>query len=324
MLNAGKCKHFNIKAACVLTAVLVFAAAHQASGEEYVRTGYDSLKVLFDEAYGSGDYDTALEIANEITVITWPQHVNTLYNIACIYALKGEKVKAYDWLEFAVNAGYWDAGSIMNDDDLALLKGEPRFREIVRSAWSKGYIMMLERDERDEFQKPDMVMEALELKPGERVADVGAGSGYFTIPVARAVGADGIVWAIDISQEMLDYIEKRLEIEGLDNVELVKVERDDPQLPPGGVDLILMVDVFHYIKERTEYAEKLREGLAPGGRIVVIDYIPKPWDERPWGPLPQQQVPKETLNEEMKQAGLRIIKEYHFLPEQYFLVYGAE
>jgi ubiquinone/menaquinone biosynthesis C-methylase UbiE len=167
-------------------------------------------------------------------------------------------------------------------------------------------------------------MKTLALKPGERVADIGAGSGYFTIPVARTVGPTGTVWAIDVIQEMLDYVEKRANAEQLQNVQLVEVPRDDPQLPPGGVDTVLMIDTLHYIKDRAGYAKKLRAGLAPGGRVVIIDYIPKPWSERPWGPTPEQQIPRETIDTEFAEAGLKPVRVHDFLPEQYFVEYESQ
>ena len=102
------------------------------------------------------------------------------------------------------------------------------------------------------------------------------------------------------------------------------IQGDDPQLPAGGVDTILMVDTIRYVQELTEYARKLRAGLAPGGRLVIIDYRPKPWEERPWGPLPEQQIPRETLDTELAAAGLKPVKAHEFLPEQYFLIYGTE
>jgi ubiquinone/menaquinone biosynthesis C-methylase UbiE len=167
-------------------------------------------------------------------------------------------------------------------------------------------------------------MAALGLKKGERVADIGAGSGYFTIPVARAVGPEGAVWALDIEPFMVDYVEKRAREAGLKNVKPVLVQKDDPALPPGGVDTILMVDTYHYVRNRAEYAKKLRAGLAPGGRVVIIDYIPKTWEERPWGPLPHNQFPKETVDAEMAAAGLKPVKVHDFLTEQYFVEYRAE
>lgn len=313
----------------VIIIILACAAppAYPAGEEREKLPGYDSLKVQFDKAYGDENYERALELAKQIDEIVAPRHWDNLYDMACLHALRGDKSKAYEYLYKAVDAGFWNARQMMEDGDLASLKGEDLHKHLVRGAWANGYIWMLEREEREDFQKPDEVMRALELEAGETVADIGAGSGYFTIPVAKAVGPEGKVLAIDISQHMLDYLERRIKAEKLENIELRKVERDDPRLPPGGVDLILMVDTIHYTLERearTAYARKLREGLAPGGRVVIIDYIPKSLEERPWGPPPQQHLPKETLNEDMAKGGLTVIKEYDFLTEQYYVVYGAE
>lgn len=315
-----------------LSISLAIGSAHAVTkpveGQEMMNAAaYDTLKIKFDEAYNAGDYEKALEIAKQMDEAVAPHHWDNLYNIACLNALRGNKPKAYEFLYKAVDSGFWNARQMMEDEDLASLKGDDLHRYLVRSAWANGYIWMLEREEREEFQKPDEVLKALELKAGQTVADIGAGSGYFTIPIAKAVGPEGKVLAIDISQHMLDYIGRRIKAEQLENVELRKVERDDPELPEGGIDLILMVDTIHYImsgEERTAYAKKLREGLAPGGRLIIIDYIPKPWDERPWGPPPEQHLSKETLNKEMATAGLTVINEHDFLPEQYFVVYGAE
>lgn len=186
------------------------------------------------------------------------------------------------------------------------------------------YLAMLERPEREAFQKPQQVLAALAFRPGERVADIGAGSGYFTIPAARAVGPSGIVWALDIRQPMLDYIARRIESEKLANVKLKLVTPTDPQLPPASVDTILMVDVYHYIhyeKRGADYAQKLRPPLAPGGRVVIIDYTPKPFSERPWGPPEVQQMSRKTLDGYMAAGGFKPLKEHSFLPEQYFVEY---
>jgi SAM-dependent methyltransferase len=293
-----------------------------AYGEE--SADLNDLQLKFDAAYEGGEYRKAIEIAKQMNNIVEPIHVETLCNIARLHCMLGEKIKAYEWLQMAVGAGYWDVRKLREDECFKEFSEENRFRTLARAAWANGYIAMLEREERDEFQKPDEVMKALALKPGERVADIGAGSGYFTVRVAKAVGKTGVVWAIDAMQEMLDYLEKRLDAEQLDNVKLVKVERDDPQLPPGGVDTILLVDTWHYIEDAGGYAKKLREGLAPGGRVVIIDYIPKSWEERPWGPHPRQQRSREKVDEEMAEGGLKPVQVFDFLPEQYFVVYGVE
>lgn len=184
---------------------------------------------------------------------------------------------------------------------------------------AERYIAMLERKERDVFQKPDDVMRTLALRPGERVADVGAGSGYFTLRVARAVGPTGRVLAIDINPDLLEFLDRRAKEAGLANVVSRRVEKDDPDLPPAGIDTILMVDTFHYIKERAAYARKLRAGLAPGGRIVVIDYLL--WAGCPGAPRPERRLSRESVDEAMAAAGLAPSKVHEFLPEQFFVEY---
>jgi SAM-dependent methyltransferase len=292
-----------------------------AQDREYKPSDYDSLRILFDEAYESKDYEAAIDIGKEALETVAPAHFETLYDIACLYALSGDRWKAYRFLQMAVDAGFWNARGMMQDEDLANLRGEDHFRNLVRGAWANGYAWLLERDERDEFQKPDEIMEILAFREGEKVADIGAGTGYFTSRVAKAVGPTGEVLAHDISQEMLDFLGERVKAEQLGNVILKKVERDDPLLPAAGVNTILMVDTIHYIKERTAYAKKLREALAPGGRLVIIDYRVKPFEERPWGPPPEQQIPKEQLNAEIEAAGFTRTADHDFLPEQYFMVY---
>ncbi len=235
----------------------------------------------------------------------------------------GHKEQAYEWLKITFEAGFGSFGDLRKDEDFASIRDEDRFKKMVRRTHIGRYIEMLERPEREDFQKTEEIMKRLAFKPGEKVADIGAGSGYFTIPIAKAVGPEGVVWAIDIRRELLDYIADRLEEEKLENVRLQLVDPDDPQLPLGKVDTILLIDTWHYIRN-PEYAKKLRPGLAAGGRVVVIDYIPKPWEERPWGPPPEQHTTIEEINTHFGEAGLRLAQSYNFLPEQYFLVYTAE
>jgi ubiquinone/menaquinone biosynthesis C-methylase UbiE len=319
-----------VRSALVLIAAIIVAsspATAPAQVTEESGTGVEALAGLqadYEKAMSEGRYDDAVGIVGKIAGIAWPLHTDCMFNTARALSRAGKRSEAYQYLFWAVDSGFWDMDRMMKEPDFESLREEPLFRKLARTARANGYIWMLERDEREEFQMSDRIMESLDLRPGLRVADLGCGSGYFTIPVARAVMPGGTVLAIDAWQEMLDYLERRLEIEGLGNVEPVKVERDDPRLPPAGVDLILMVDVYHYIQERIEYGKKLRAGLAPGGRLVVIDYIPKSLEERPWGPPPQQHLSKEQLTADLEQAGLRLVKEYDFLPEQYFVVYEAQ
>jgi ubiquinone/menaquinone biosynthesis C-methylase UbiE len=283
----------------------------------------ETLRAEFVKAYESKQYEKALEIAEETFWVTAQPHIDSLYNIAAMHVVLGDHEKAYEWLQKSLDAGFWDFRHLREDEDFAAIRDEERFREMTRAAWSKQYIAMLEREEREEFQQPGKVMQTLAIKPGERVADVGAGSGYFTVRLAQAVGPQGVVLATDIRQEMLDYLAERLEKQKITNIDLKLVPKDDPQLPAEAIDTILMVDVWHYIRD-PEYAKKLAAALAPGGRLVVIDYRPKPWEERPWGPPPVQQTPREELDAHMAEAGLKPLRVHDFLSEQYFVEYGTE
>lgn len=282
-----------------------------------------SHRAAYAAARAAGDLTTALEAAEEAYWITAEPHIESLYTLAATNAAAGNREEAYDWLQKALDAGLWNFKQLRTDEDFAGIREDERFRTMVRAAWARQYIEMLERDEREAFQQPDRVMATLAIRPGERVAEVGAGSGYFTVRVARAVGTDGFVVATDIRQEMLDYLEERLRHEGLENVRLVLAPGDDPSLPDAGLDTILMIDVWHYIRDPS-YAKKLRAALAPGGRLVIIDYRPKPFDERPWGPPPVQQTPRAELDAHMAEAGLKPVRVHEYLEEQYFVEYAAD
>ncbi|BDU72548.1 class I SAM-dependent methyltransferase [Mesoterricola silvestris] len=284
----------------------------------------DPLPARLEEARKAADPARALALAEALNEQVEPIHVESLFLLASAYARLGNRPKAYEWLQRAVDAGFWDVDAIREGEAFKAFRGEPRLKALARQAWAKGYLSMLERKERAAFQKPERILASLAFRPGERVADVGAGSGYFTVPVARAVGPTGSVLAVDILQDMLDYVERRAQAEQLTNIKLLRSRADDPMLPAAGADTILLVDVLHYVKERTPFAVKLKAGLAPGGRIVVIDYIPKPMSERPWGPSVDQQFSRDTMDREMAAAGLKRVQAFDYLPEQWFAVYGAE
>ncbi|MBN2072162.1 MAG: class I SAM-dependent methyltransferase [Candidatus Krumholzibacteriota bacterium] len=304
--------------------VLCLFSTPRLFAQEKESADIETLREEFATAYESGDYSTALEKAKKMNETLEWDHAEALFNIARTHSRLGNDMETYIWLKRAIDAGYWWARGIMDEKDLERFRAEPWFRELVRYAWSKGYASLLEREDRGESQYPDKVMESLDLKPGLRIADIGAGTGYFTVRFARAVGPDGKVWARDISQEMLDYLEKRLEVEKIDNVELVKVGPEDPLLEKGSMDMIFMIDTIHYVKDRAAYAKKVLDGLAPGGKFVIIDYRPKPMEERPWGPPPEQQIPRETMDEDMEGAGFKVVGSYDYLPEQYFVIYQAK
>jgi len=181
-----------------------------------------------------------------------------------------------------------------------------------------AYIRALEDPRRNEWQKPDQVVEHLGLKPGEAVADIGAGSGYFTLRFAD-VGPTGKVYAVDIDQGMLDYLRERAKKGHVENIELVLAEPHDPKLPPASVDVIFVCDTLHHIPDRATYYPLLVRALRPGGRLVNIDFHKKPL---PLGPPLEMKIAKGDMIEEVKLAGFHLVKEFDFLPYQYFLVFA--
>ena len=169
--------------------------------------------------------------------------------------------------------------------------------------------------ERDAWQKPHEVVRTLALKPDARVADLGAGTGYFSARLANML-PQGRVYAVDIEPDMVRYLEARAKREGLRNLTAVAGKPDDPRLPEK-VDLILLVDVYHHIEDRARYFSKLRASLRPGGRIAIIDFRL----DSPEGPPPAARIAPETVRAEMKAAGHTLAAEHPFLPYQYFLVF---
>lgn len=274
-------------------------------------------------AEASRDWAGALEAAVRLEASVEEEHAEAVYRVARLHALLGHREEACESLERLSQAGLFDVSRVRQDEAFASLREDERFKKAVRAIWFRGYLWLLERPERDAYQKPDQVMAALAFRPGERVADVGAGSGYFARRISKAVGPTGVVWAIDIAPEVLEYLDTRARRERLANVRIERVQPDDPQLPPGGVDTILMVDTLHYIKgpARGAYARKLRAGLAPGGRVVVIDFVPKSLEVRPWGPPPEQKMSREEVDAAMAEAGLVPARVHDFLTEQFFVEY---
>lgn len=276
-----------------------------------------------DQAIAAKEWARAAALAEELNGPVEERHVASLHRVARLHALLGHGKEAYEWLKRAADAGVVDVYDVRKDEAFAFLRGDERFKALLRAMWVKGYVAMLERPDREGFQMPGKVMEALAFRPGERVADVGAGSGYFTLRVAKAVGPSGSVLAVDIAPELLEHLAGRARDAGLANVKTQLVGKNDPRLPREGIDTVLMVDMLHYVKapDRPAYARKLRAGLAPGGRVVVVDYVPKTPEERPWGPPPEQNMSRAEVDGAMAAAGLFPARVHDFLPEQFFVEY---
>ncbi len=166
---------------------------------------------------------------------------------------------------------------------------------------------------RDAWQKPDAVIAAMKITPGMTVADVGAGTGYFETYLSRAVGPGGRVLALDIEPDMIKHLQRRAAAQHWTNVDPVLVAVDDPRLPAGKVDRILVVDTWHHIPARDAYARKLRDALAPGGAVFVVDFAA----DSPRGPPKALRVAPEQVMRELGGAGLTAAVEPVGLPTQY-------
>jgi SAM-dependent methyltransferase len=176
----------------------------------------------------------------------------------------------------------------------------------------------LDREERDIEEAPDAALDALGLTPGLVVADVGAGSGYMTVRMARRVGADGHVYATDIQPEMITLLQERLVDEKIANVTPVLGLVDDPKLPEGAIDLELLVDVYHEFSEPQEMLRGLRKALKPGGRLVLLEYRKE--DPR----IPILELHKMTVDEaeqEVEAEGFELTSVDERLPRQHILVF---
>ena len=186
------------------------------------------------------------------------------------------------------------------------------------------YLDRLDRPERDQDQKPAQVVDALELKPGMHVADLGAGSGYFTRRFVEAVGETGKVYVIDVEPEALKYVEESLiRMHRRFEAEFILARPDNPKIPVESVDLIFVCDTYHHLEDRADYFRNVKTSLKPGGRIALIDFY---HDERSGdlGFPKRHLVPREKVIEEMTAAGYRLSKEHRFLPKQYFLEFTRE
>jgi len=168
------------------------------------------------------------------------------------------------------------------------------------------------------WQRPDRVVRALGLERGDVVAEVGAGPGYFTARLARAVGPSGRVYALDPEPRALDVLRRRLD--GVGNVTPVLNRDDDPMLPARSCDVVVIVNVYHHFDDGPDFLRRVARCLKRGGRLVNVD-----WDKRetPKGPPLEHRVSREAFLHVARRAGLELRDEHHFLPYQYFLVLRA-
>lgn len=184
-----------------------------------------------------------------------------------------------------------------------------------------AYIGKMEDPGREVWQRPDEVVNALGVAPGDAVADVGAGPGYFALRLARAVGPLGTVYAVDVVPEMVAVLRERLDRAGVGNVAPILARDGDPMLPPAACDLVLVVDTFHHFPDGAAYLRSLASRLKPGGRIANVDFHKR---ETPVGPPLDHRVAREDFLCAAREAGLALDREWTFLPYQYFVALRPE
>ena len=183
----------------------------------------------------------------------------------------------------------------------------------------KSYIGALEDPKRDAYQKPHEVLTALNIKPGEVIADIGAGSGYFTFRLSHFVGDKGKIYAVDVSPDMVRHVNRRIRETKVTNVVTILADNDDPLLADQSVNRFFICDVWHHVENQSKYLSLMKKMLKPGGEIVMIDFHKK---ELPFGPPMQMKIAREELVKQLEANGFKLSKEHTFLPHQYFLVFA--
>ena len=205
-------------------------------------------------------------------------------------------------------------GSIAQSPTPQMKHGEePGYHHSFGNAetWAKEF----DDPKRDAWQKPEAILDALQLAQTARVADIGAGTGYFSVRIAKRV-PDGKVFAADVEPDMLRYLGERAHREQLHVLQPVQASADTPNLPEP-VDVALIVDTYHHIDDRVEYFSRLKSSLRPGGRLAIVDFK----TDAPEGPPPERRIAPEKVIAELEQAGYALVGRHDFLPRQYFLVF---
>ena len=171
-------------------------------------------------------------------------------------------------------------------------------------------------DDRDEWQRPERVIETLAIAPGQSIADLGSGGGYFTFRLADATGPEGRVYAVDVDAAMNERLEGIAKERGAENVAVVLADFDDPKIPEP-VDLIFTSNTYHHIEDRVAYFERAARYLRPEGRIAVVEYKHEGFLQRVLGHATEENI----IRAELEQAGYTLASEHDFIEQQHFLIF---
>jgi ubiquinone/menaquinone biosynthesis C-methylase UbiE len=192
-------------------------------------------------------------------------------------------------------------------------------REIAQTMHYTGAPWLV-RESRQREEDCRLLLEALEVKEGQRICDLGCGNGFYTLELARRVGPEGVVYAVDIQPEMLRMLARRAAEEGLTNIRPILGTFIDPRLPKGEVDMVLCVDVYHEFSHPEQMLSRIRESLAEGGHLVLAEFR----GEDPAVPIkPLHKMTKAQIRSELEPAGFRVVREFDRLPWQHLVFLGA-
>jgi len=189
--------------------------------------------------------------------------------------------------------------------------------EYAEQTSAKRWEAHFEREGREVFEERDAILAKLGLREGMAVADVGAGSGLFTLALAERVGPEGKVYAVEVQAYFLDHIGQKARKAKLENVALVRAKQDSAGLPEGSVDLVLMCDSYHHVEQPAAYLASLRAALRPGGRLVIVDYIAIEGQTEAWRLEHVRATPAE-FRAEIESAGFRFVRAHEGVLEKNF------
>ena len=248
----------------------------------------------------------ATSIAHRERRPTAPQNATL---VACVFLLAAALAAAAD------SAARYETRAAHDPDGI----GKFYFGREIAHVMGPGGIVWLEREERETEERPQAVIDALDIEPGQTIADLGAGSGYYSFRIAPLVGPKGRVLAIDVQPEMLRTIEARARRERVNNLETVRASAYDPHLAPSSVDLVFMVDVYHELEYPYEVMTHVRDALKPGGRIALIEYR----KEDPAVAIKEvHKMSEEQIVRELTAAGFKHLRTVRTLPTQHLVLFG--
>lgn len=181
-----------------------------------------------------------------------------------------------------------------------------------------AWVERFESEGREVFDHRKEIIRALGLKPGMAVADIGCGTGLFTLQLAKGVGESGQVYAVDIVEEFLRFIEQRADAAGWENLETVLCKEDSVELPAGSIDLAFICDAYHHFEYPRSTLSSIYRALRPAGQVVLVEFKRVPGESSDWI-LNHVRADQETFSRELQEAGFRLVEEYDFMNENYMV-----